>query len=124
MSNQCGRTDLVQSRACWLLWGVPIAMLVAGATLPAARTLLWTPAFAIAGIACVVNARRCGRLHCFATGPLYLLLGVATVVVELDLVGIDPLWLLIGGAAGTVIAYAPEWIRGRYLGPQNLGEPR
>ena len=123
MSIHCERTDLVRSRACWLLWGVPIALLVAGAVWPGVRTALWTPAFALAGASCVINARRCGRLHCFATGPVYLLLGVATLLIELDMLPVHSSWLLLAAAVGTGVAYAPEWIRGRYIGTQNLGGP-
>jgi hypothetical protein len=102
---------------------VPIALLVAGVVWPAVRTALWTPAFVLAGASCVVNARRCGRLHCFATGPLYLLLGVATLLIELDMLPIHSGWLLLVAAVGTVVAYAPGWIGGRYVGEQNLGGP-
>jgi hypothetical protein len=34
---------------------------------------LWIPAFLVMGIGCIANAARCGRLHCYVTGPLYIL---------------------------------------------------
>lgn len=35
--------------------------------------LVWPVAFLVMGVACVANARSCGRVHCFCTGPLFLL---------------------------------------------------
>ncbi len=77
--------------------------------------MLWTPAFAVAGVACVVNAARCGRVHCYITGPLYLLAAVATLLAGMEFVRLRPSW--IGGASigGTILAYVPEWVRGRYV---------
>ena len=46
----------------------------------AVRTLVWTLAFAVMGIACVVNAVRCGRVHCHFTGPFLLLLAAASLL--------------------------------------------
>jgi hypothetical protein len=28
------------------------------------------------GVACIVNALRCGRVHCYLTGPFFLLMAV------------------------------------------------
>jgi len=68
-SSQCGGRDLVQSRAALLIWCVPAALIVVGAAWPVARTALWIPSFLVMGVACLLNARRCGRLHCHLTGP-------------------------------------------------------
>jgi predicted ABC-type sugar transport system permease subunit len=77
--------------------------------------LLWTPAFVIGGVGCIMNAAHCGRVHCYITGPLYLLAAVATVLAGTDLVPLRSSW--IGGAVlgGTILAYVPEWVRGKYL---------
>jgi len=37
-------------------------------------------AFLIMGLACIANARRCGRVHCYFTGPLFLLSAVLSAV--------------------------------------------
>ncbi len=52
------------------------------------RLWLWIPAFVIMGVACLVNAARCGRLHCFATSPIYVL---AALYVALAAAGLAPL---------------------------------
>ena len=109
MSEACARNDMVERNVSWLLWRVPMLAFVIGAFLaPPTRSLLWVPAFLIAGVSCVVNARRCGRFHCFMTGPLYLLAAVATVAAA-------PWgWIAFSVLSGTIAAYAAEYGRGRY----------
>src|SRR5207247_6076405 len=38
------------------------------------------------GVACVVNAAHCGRVHCYVTGPLYLLAAIATLLAGMEFV--------------------------------------
>jgi len=54
----------------------------------AATIWLWIPAFLVMGIGCIANAARCGRLHCYVTGPLYIL---AAAYVALFAVHVAPL---------------------------------
>ena len=109
MIEACARNDLVERNVSWWLWRLPMLAFVVGAFLtPPARTLLWVLAFLVAGVSCVVNARRCGRFHCFMTGPLYLLAAVATVAAA-------PWgWIAFGVVGGTIAAYAVEFGRGKY----------
>ena len=83
--TECGterRKDLLSSRrAAWLIWGAPWALIIIGGAIgDAARTVSWALGFSVAGAACVVNARRCGRRHCFYLGPLYLLAALASLL--------------------------------------------
>jgi hypothetical protein len=80
------------------------------------RALLWIPSFALMGIACLVNARGCGRLHCFVTGPLFLIASVATALDALEVVAIDWKLIFVGTGVGTLLAYSLEWMRGKYVG--------
>ena len=82
--------DLLGSRrAAWLIWGAPWALIIIGGALgDTARTVSWTLGFAFSGVACLVNARRCGRRHCFYLGPLYLLVALASLVYGLHFVQI------------------------------------
>jgi hypothetical protein len=100
--------DLVRSRAAWSLWVLPAALIVVGVFLPQARAVLWVPAFGVMGTACLMNARRCGRLHCHITGPLFLLAAIATI---LD----GSLWIAIATALGTALAFGLERVRGLYV---------
>jgi hypothetical protein len=117
-ARACRQTDLVGSRLGWFVWCLPTVLFLAGIGWGAARPWLWIPSLAIAGSACLANATRCGRLHCFATGPLFLLGAVATLLDAFGVVAID--WRLILGAValGTAVSYAFEWVRGKYLGAQ------
>ena len=111
-----GRRDLVAGRSALYLWILPSALIMVGAFVPSARAILWIPSFALMGLSCLVNARRCGRLHCHATGPLFL---AAALVISLDALGMQLLpWkgVLVVVAIGTAVAFAAEWVRGRYVG--------
>ena len=112
----CSQRDLVGGWWAFVLWCVPTALVLVGVLLPNARALLWVPSFAIMGIACLVNARGCGRLHCFVTGPLFLLASVATALDALAVVTIDWKLIFAGTGVGTLLAYSLEWIRGKYVG--------
>ncbi len=115
--TQCAHSeDLVATRASWVLWGIPFGLVVVGAVVPGPRVWLWTAAFLLAGAACVANARRCGRTHCYVTGPLYLAAAALSVLKGVGLLPIGWTWILVGAAAGTAIAYLFEAVRGRYTG--------
>ena len=121
MSGACVRQDLASQRIAWLLWGLPALGLVVGAMLgPLSRTAVWTTAFLVAGVSCVANARRCGRLHCYFTGPLYLATAVATLLVGLGLMPLGWNWIAAAAIGGTVLAYVLEWVRGRYVHSKRL----
>ena len=116
MPQGCTEKDFTRRRIGWLLWGVPAAALMVGSLVaPVPRMLLWTPAFVIAGVACVVNAAHCGRVHCYITGPLYLLAALATVLVGTELVPWRWTWIGCAVIGGTLLAYVPEWVRGKYF---------
>ncbi|MDX1624581.1 MAG: hypothetical protein R3199_11460 [Gemmatimonadota bacterium] len=101
-----------------VLWGIPAALIVAGGVWSELYLWLATPAFAVMGIACVANAARCGRLHCYATGPLLLAMAAYHVAVALELA--PAAWLDEAGIvllAGIVLAFAAERIADRrYVG--------
>ncbi|HEY6944394.1 MAG TPA: hypothetical protein VI431_04580 [Candidatus Acidoferrum sp.] len=82
------------------------------------RTIVWTPALVIMGAACLVNAARCGRLHCYLTGPFFLLMAIASLLYGLGALplgrnGWSPLGLtiLVGAIA---LCCLPELFWGKY----------
>jgi uncharacterized membrane protein HdeD (DUF308 family) len=82
------------------------------------RTAVWTIAVAVMGAACIVNARRCARVHCYLTGPFFLVMAVATLLYGL---GVLPLgrhgWNLIGVillVGAIALCCLPEMILGQY----------
>ena len=103
-----------------LVWVVPAIILAGTATLGVPYlVVIWPVLLAFMGGACLLNARRCGRLHCFITGPFFLILALVSLLYGL---GILPLgqhgwqWLVdalfIGGC---VLTCVPEWLFGKYL---------
>lgn len=82
------------------------------------RAAVWVVALATMGASCVVNAFRCGRVHCYATGPFFL--GMATVALLYGL-GVTPFgrngWNFIGAAVligALILCCLPEAFLGRY----------
>jgi len=131
--NECATAkegDLLGSRwAASLLWWGPAVLIIGtgsigldsvgtGSTGNIIHTAAWTLAFTVGAAGCLTNARRCGRLHCFFTGPLYLLAAVSSLLYGL---GMLPLghegwnWILGAAAVGTLFAiYGLERVFGKY----------
>src|SRR5215472_7958110 len=100
-----------------LLWIVPIVILVITAGLGGLYALVsWPPLLVFMGAACLVNARRCDRLHCYFTGPYFLLLAAVSLFYGLGILPLGPRgwqWLnnaLVVGAV--VLCCIPEWVFG------------
>ena len=102
----CSRRDLVASRAGLGLWGVPGVLLLVGGVWAGARAPLWTVAFLVGGAACVVNAARCGRAHCYLTGPLYLGLAAVSALIGVGVVSWSWWWVGAAFLIGTPLAQA------------------
>jgi hypothetical protein len=111
----CARRDLVGARVVWLLWYIPTLLIIAGAFVPAARAMIWIPSFALMGTACLVNARRCRRLHCYVTGPLFLFGAIASALDAFVVAAISWRIVLAVVTIGTALAYGLEWLRGKYI---------
>ncbi len=110
MNTTCENNDLAASaRTFMVFWGLPlIAAGVGGVFQHPTSTLVWTGALFWAGGACALNATRCRRLHCYITGPLFLLAGVAILLAGFGIVSLPSEWILIAVVAGTILAYAAE----------------
>ncbi len=102
-----------------LAWWLPFGAMLLAIPLPdGVKTAIWVVALAWMGGACVVNARRCGRVHCRYTGPFLLamilpVLGHGTGLVPLGESG----WLWLGLATGggmAAIWWGSERLLGRY----------
>lgn len=121
-SNPPGPRDILGDwRLALLAYGLPTAAIVASGSLAVGngwRTAIWALASLVMGGACLANALRCGRVHCFFTGPFFIALAVVIVLYG---VGVLPLgasgWnilsavMLIGALALTIL---PELIGGKY----------
>lgn len=109
--------DLLRGGSWLLWWGLPIVAIVAGAFWPAARPLLWTAGMGVAGAACVVNAHRCGRRHCFFTGPIFLVGALASLLNGLGATALPWNGILAAVVIGCLGACGLECWRGAYIRP-------
>lgn len=89
--------------------------LLAGVLWPEARVWLWTPALLLAGAACLVNAARCGRFHCYFTGPLYVIGAAASLLRGVGAAPIGWSWIGWSLAVGSLVAFVPERVVGKYV---------
>ncbi len=111
--------DLLASPNTRLLFWLPwLLILIGGFIGGVTRTVLWSVGFSLAGAICLMNARRCGRRHCFYTGPLFLLAALASLLYGL---GVLPLgshgwaWILdITVAASLFFCCVLEKLLGKY----------
>jgi hypothetical protein len=121
MAEQTARHDWVgNSRTYLFAWGIPTAALVAGIFVAApAKTIIWSIALIWMGTACIVNALRCGRIHCYLTGPFFLLMAVTTLLHGFEILWLGPNgWLWLGltlvFVGGGLLWYLPERVLGKY----------
>jgi hypothetical protein len=121
-ATTCKSRDILSSR--WrvfiLYWLPAIAIVVVGVPAISSgwRTVVWTVALATMGVACVVNALRCGRVHCYLTGPFFLLMALIALSYGLGILHLGGngwnllgLMILIGAIA---LWCLPEMLLGKY----------
>ncbi len=113
-SDKVSGRDLTRGVSAWLLWCLPIVLLLVGGAWPRGMAWLWTVAFAAMGTGCAVNAARCGRLHCYVTGPLFLLAAIWCLMSALGIAGLHPNALILVVVVIAVLAYLAEIPFGRY----------
>src|SRR5690348_2321343 len=74
------RDLLCRGKEGFLFWCVPwFAFALGWAVSPIWRTVLWTASLGVMGALCLVNVYQCGRVHCYFTGPLFILGAVASL---------------------------------------------
>ena len=112
--QSCTAKDLTCSwNAIWL-WCLPVIALLAGSYYQKARLVLWIPALLVMGVACLANAARCGRVHCYVTGPVLLLAAVYAALSGFHLVPMQPAVFIDLILAVAVLACLAEIPLGRY----------
>jgi hypothetical protein len=120
--NQCAvaaPNDWARGARLLLIWCVPGVILLLSALIAGPyRVILWPTLLTWMGGACLINARRCRRLHCYVTAPYFLILALISLLHGLGLVPLGSRgWLLLSVAVvvgGPFLVYVPEWIFGRY----------
>lgn len=121
MTNSAEQRDWVTgARSYSIAWGIPTLALVVGIALPPPlRTVVWSSALVWMGVACILNALRCGRIHCYLTGPFFLLMAIIVPLHGSGLVSLGPhgwwwLGLVLIAVGGGLLWYVPERVWGRY----------
>jgi hypothetical protein len=117
------KDDWARGTRLLVIWCLPIAILLVSAWIGGRYLIVvWPPLLTWMGVACLLNARRCRRLHCYLTGPYFLLLALTALLYGL---GVVPLgsrgWGMLSLAlvvVGPLLVYVPEWILGRYRRPE------
>ena len=70
------------------------------------------------GVACIVNAPRCGRVHCYLTGPFFLLMALIALSYGLGILNLGGNgWNLLGlmTLIGAIALWClPEMLLGKY----------
>ena len=121
--------ELLGGSGLLLYYGVPFLALLLSGNLGNARTLLvvWTLSFLAMGLAGLANAWRCQRVHCYFTGPWFLLAAAATLLHGLGAVDFGPrggTWILYGGLGGALMLYfITEGFWGKYFGRADTDTP-
>ena len=101
-------------------WGIPIALAMSADLLtPSARVvaLIWGAAFVWMGVGCLLNARRCHRLHCYFSGPVLLLGAVTVGLLAFGELNFGPHGLnnvIWGTLLLALLSFVPEVIWGQY----------
>ena len=126
--NECQTSDW--GRSCWSLsfafaWGLPILAMILSASLHFGVAWIWPISLAWMGGACLLNARRCGRRHCYLTGPFFLVMAAVAGLYGSGVFDLGPDgWQHLGiftVVGGLLLSYVPELIWGRYRGGQRGG---
>jgi len=110
-----------------LKYGIPLLVLVSTqwwSEYLAANTLIismvWVAGLTIMGLACLVNARRCGRVHCYFTGPYMLVFAIVFLLYGSEIY--QPAWVDMSTLANTalwgtgLLWVVTELIFGKYFG--------
>jgi hypothetical protein len=123
--------DLLRNRwiAAVVFW-LPVLALIAGG-FPAVgqgwRTAIWVIALSTMGVGCIANALRCGRVHCYLTGPFLVIMAVVALLYGLAGMPFGAhgwnmlaLTVLIGTVA---LWFIPEVLFGRYRQGRVISPP-
>jgi hypothetical protein len=111
---------LRQPLSCFLWWGLP---LVIGALVGMLHLPFRTGAgvcsllFVWMATGCILNARRCHRVHCYISGPVLLLGGLAAALAALGLLDLNPRGfanLVSAVLLLALLSFVPEIVWKRY----------
>ena len=103
--------------AAFLWWCLPliVAFTAGGIDLPErGAALVWGTAFSWMGTGCLLNARRCHRLHCYFSAPIFFIgAGVSALLASGRLsLGPHSLGNVVSATlVGALLSFVPEIVR-------------
>lgn len=122
MTEKCETNppDWVANKGLFIFsWGLPaILMLITGVMqlAPLITGIIWAGALSWMGLACLKNARQCGRIHCYFSGPYFLVSAAVALAIGLQWIQVVSfngfsLFLLVGTP---LVCVLPEVVWGTY----------
>jgi hypothetical protein len=101
-------------------WCLPLGIGVAASWLSSTRAtaVVWMTSFIWMGAGCILNARRCHRLHCYISGPAFFLgaAALALFAAGIALLGSHSLNNIVGiTLTAALLSFVPEMIWRKYL---------
>lgn len=122
-ADRAGGDVFASGRLGPALWGALVAVFLLDLLFdldPPVEATLWAIPLTAYGLACSVNALRCGRIHCYFTGPFLLAVAALVLLLGFGFVDLGPdggRWLVLVVVAGfAILRYLPERRWGRYSG--------
>jgi hypothetical protein len=116
-----GRNDWVDRPGMGFVWWcLPLGIGVASnfiAISARATVLIWMVSFLWMGTGCILNARRCHRLHCYISGPAFFLgaAALALFAAGIALLGPHSLNNIVGlTLTVALLSFLPEMIWRKY----------
>ncbi len=114
--------DILQDwRITGIAFGLPILAIVASGLPGVAeswQTGIWVGSLVVMGAACIVNAFRCGRVHCYLTGPFFIVMAIVALFYGLGMLRLGAHgWSTISVAVivgALLLCCVPEALFGRY----------
>jgi hypothetical protein len=113
--------DLVRQPVSALVWwGLPIAIGVSAGFLGLslrADAALWVGLFVWMATGCLLNAWRCHRVHCYISGPVFLLGALFAALLAAGLLDVGPRGFnnMIGAVLVlALLSFVPEMVWKRY----------
>ena len=113
--------NLERAPWCYLIWGVPVVLVVVAgiaygesALSLTARDVLWVLAVAWAGTGCLINGRSCGRVHCRIDGILFPILSIVGALNVLSIISFSWNLFWLAFIVILVASFVPEWTWKKY----------
>jgi len=119
VDRRAGGADWASGVRGCLTFGIPAAILLISPTIGTRYlVIVWPVLLTFMGVACLLNARRCGRTHCYVTGPFFLILAGIALLYGIRILPLGTMgWSTLSAAfaiGGIVLCCVPEVLLGRY----------